>query len=369
MSGGGPALLEALVDVGVAAAVVGAFVVTHLRPPFSRSMPSSLSVWRRLLGRVLSVLLTVATAVVGVGAAAAIVPGDPIARALGEDAPESARAQMAETLGLHHQDALQGPLMVLRPLAAAGRVSRGLVTGAISPSRFVSHRGERVWGLIGPRLLSSASLGLVAIVVGLVLGVFCGLFAAPAPRGASPIRTMFAVVTEAIVVVVAAIPRVVLGPALVFILAVQLRKVPAGGDETLRAWLIPVLTLSLPFAATVARHVRAAAVVASAEPFARTALARGLAPSLLALRHVLPHALVPVVQLTGLQAGAVLSGALIVERVCSWPGLATLLLERLQRGDTPVVVAIVAVSVVIVVVANAAADVVTVVVDPRGGRP
>ena len=81
--------------------------------------------------------------------------------------------------------------------------------------------------------------------------------------------------------------------------------------------------------------------------------------------HVLPHALLPVVALSGLQAGAILSGAVIVERVFSWPGVGTLLVERLQRGDLPVVVAVVAVAVIAVVVGNAAARALAAVVDPR----
>ncbi len=146
------------------------------------------------------------------------------------------------------------------------------------------------------------------------------------------------------------------------------RVLPAGGDGAW-AWIIPTVTLAAPFGAVVARHVRAAAIDADDERFAAAAAARGLSPSMVALRHVLPHALIPVVQLTGLQAGAVLSGALVVERVCAWPGLATLLLERLQRGDLAVVTAIVAVSVVIVVAANAAADAAARAVDPRARAP
>jgi peptide/nickel transport system permease protein len=172
-------------------------------------------------------------------------------------------------------------------------------------------------------------------------------------------------VTGLFVIGLAAMPRVVLGPALLVVIAVQHRLLPAGGDDVAGAIVLPGLCLALPFAGVIARHVRVAAEEAAAMPFVRAALARGASPWRVDVVHVLPHALLPVVALSGLQAGAILSGAVIVERVFSWPGIGTLLVERLQRGDLPVVVAVVAVAVIAVVVGNAAARTLAAVVDPR----
>lgn len=307
----------------------------------------------RLAAAALGVIATIAAAVTLVGVAAAVVPGDPIARALGEDAPDEARAALAARLGLVDDDSVPS---LVRPLISGGRVLRGLATGELT-----SLRGEPVWGLLGPRLLASLRLGLVALVVGVSLGVLLGLLAGlPRARG-----RVVADLVGVVVIVLAALPRVVLGPALLVVVAVRARLLPAGGDEVTASIVLPALCLALPFAGVVARHVRVAAEDAAAMPFVRAAQARGASGLRVGVVHVLPHALLPVVSLTGLQAGAILSGAVIVERVFSWPGTGTLLVERLQRGDLPVVVAVVAVAVTAVVSGNAAARTLAIVVDPR----
>ncbi len=167
----------------------------------------------------------------------------------------------------------------------------------------------------------------------------------------------------------AAVPRVVLGPALLVGVAVWARLVPAGGDDEPGAIVLPALTLAVPFGGVVARHVRVAVDDAVATSFVRAAIARGASPWRVTVVHVLPHALVPVVALTGLQAGAIVSGAVLVERVFSWPGIGTLLCERIQRGDLPVVVAIVALAVVAVVTSQGLARAAAALVDPRLRRP
>ena len=340
----------ALVDVLVALMALGATVLGAL-------VPRHASVGRRRLRRLVDVAATAATAVVLVGVATAVVPGDPVARALGEDAPESARAAMAETMGLHHRSVLPAGLV---PLAVGGRVLSGLVRGLVDDDAGLrSFRREPVWSVIGPRLLSSLRLGALALGLGVVLGILLGALAGlrhGRPGGGA---------VELVVVGLAALPRVVLGPALVAVVAVAWRLLPAGGDDDGAALVLPTLCLALPFAGVVARHVRVAVVDVVDEPFIRAARSRGAGPVRVAVRHVLPHALLPVVHLTGLQAGALLSGAVVVERVFSWPGLGTLMVERLQLGDLPVVVAIVAVSAVLVVAMNLVADAVAVLVDPR----
>jgi|GEM_PF-65195 len=343
-------LIAACLDVLLALLVLGATVVSALAP--RGGLP-----WRLRLRRLLDVVATAAAAVVLVGVATAIVPGDPVARALGEDAPESARTAMAETMGLHHRDVLPGTLV---PLAVGGRVLSGLVLGLVDDDGGLrSYRREPVWSVIAPRLASSVRLGGVALGLGVVLGVLLGALAGlrhGRPGGGA---------IDLVVVGLAALPRVVLGPALVAVVAVAWRLLPAGGDDDVAALVLPALCLALPFGGVVARHVRVGVVDVVDEPFVRAARSRGAGPLRVAVRHVLPQALLPVVHLTGLQAGAVLSGAVVVERVFSWPGLGTLLVERLQLGDLPVVVAIVAVSAVLVVTMNVLADAVAVVVDPR----
>jgi peptide/nickel transport system permease protein len=332
--------------------------------------PSTRSWWRLALVRSLDMVFTIAAAIVVVGVLAAVVPGDPIARALGEDAPEEARAALADRLGILAHD--HPCPTALRPLAAGGHLVTTLARGSLT-----SLRGEPVSTLVRPRLAASLRLGGTALVGGLLLGVALGVLAGRMPSLSSPSvtsstlspsagqRPWVSIVAAGVAMAMAAMPRVVLGPALLVIVAVRARLLPAGGDDEAGAIVLPALTLALPFGGVVARHVRVAIGDVVERPFVRAALARGASTWRVTLVHIIPHALMPVVSLTGLQAGAIVSGAVLVERVFSWPGIGTLLLERLARGDLPVVVAIVALAVVAVVVSNTLARAAAAWLDPR----
>jgi ABC-type dipeptide/oligopeptide/nickel transport system permease component len=347
-------LVDVVVDV-----VVGVVAVV-VAPALALWAPRPRRPATRALLAVVDVASTVAAAVALVGVLAAVVPGDPLARALGEDAPEVARAALAARLGLVADDDVAAAAVpaLLRPFATGGHLVGSVATGSLT-----SLRGEPVAELLRPRLWASARLGVTALVVGLLLGTGLGLLAGRAATGR--VGRIVAGVAGVVAIALAAVPRVVLGPALLVVIAVRHGLLPAGGDDVDGAIILPALCLALPFSGVVARHVRVAAEEAAAMPFVRAAQARGASSWRVDVVHVLPHALLPVVALSGLQAGAILSGAVVVERVFSWPGVGTLLVERLQRGDLPVTVAVVAVAVVAVVVGNAAARALAAVVDPR----
>jgi peptide/nickel transport system permease protein len=334
------------------------------------SRPKTRSWGRDVLVRSLDVAFTIAAAIVCVGVLAAVVPGDPIARALGEDAPEEARAALANRLGILPSD--HPCPRALRPLAAGGHLVTTLARGSLT-----SLRGEPVSTLVRSPLAASVRLGGTALVGGLLLGVALGVLAGRMPSLSSPsltsstlsrsagLRPWVSILAAGVAIAMAAVPRVVLGPALLVIVAVRARLLPAGGDDESGSIVLPALTLALPFGGVVARHVRIAIGDVVERPFVRAALARGASTWRVTLVHVIPHALMPVISLTGLQAGAVVSGAVLVERVFSWPGIGTLLIERLARGDIPVVVAIVALAVVAVVLSNALARAAAAWLDPR----
>jgi len=307
----------------------------------------------RLWKRVVAVVGVAATAAVLTGALAVVVPGDPVAAVLGEDASDEARAALAAEMGLD-DDGVPG---WLRPLRAGGRI----VTGLFSPEHPLrSFRSkEPVVALIAARLPRTLALGGLGIVVGVCFGV--GLGAAAALTRRAPKALLLGTIA-----VLAALPRFVLGPALILVAAIGWRLVPAGGvDDGWRSWVLPVSTLALPFAGVVARHVRAAVDEALAAPFARSARARGVSFVIVVVRHALPHALLPVVHLTALQAGVLASGAVVVEKVFSFPGLGLLLQESLKKADLPVVQGIVVVAAAAIAGAGLVADLVAGFVDPR----
>ncbi|MDP2342119.1 MAG: ABC transporter permease [Deltaproteobacteria bacterium] len=311
---------------------------------------------RSLGRRAFAVVAVAASAAVLTGALGALVPGDPVAAALGEDAPEEARAAMRIELGLDDTVSILG--VPLGPLKAGGRVLTGLLSSD-HPLRSLRTR-EPVIDVVGQRLPATIGLAAAGVVVGVLSGVLLGLLAALWRKRAGH------VVVDVVVAGLSALPRFVLGPALVLVFAIGWRVLPAGGvDDGARSLLLPALCLGLPFGGVVGRHVRAALLEALDAPFARTARSKGASDVAVLLRHALPHAWLSVVHLVALQMGALIGGAVVVEKVFSWPGLGMLLQDALKKADLPVVQGVVVVAAAGIALAGLVADVVAVAVDPR----
>lgn len=292
--------------------------------------------------RVFVVVAVAACAAVVTGALAAVVPGDPVARVMGEDVDEDVRAAVVKDAGFDDG-----------PLAAGGRVLTGLLSTS-TPLRSWRTQ-EPVRDVIVQRLPRTVGLGVLSVVVGVVVGLLLG---------ALSLRRNAAV--DVVIALLSAVPRFVLGPAVVVLFALVVRAFPSGGvDNGWRSWVLPVTTLALPFAAVVARHARAALQQALQSEFARSARARGVGEFDVVTRHALRHALVPVVHVTALQAGVVVSGAVVVEKIFSWPGLGMLLQESLRKGDLPVVEGVVVVAAAAIAASGLVADLAAGLVDPR----
>ena len=99
--------------------------------------------------------------------------------------------------------------------------------------------------------------------------------------------------------------------------------------------MLPALTLGTAMAAVLSRMIRSALLEVLTEDFIRTARSKGLSDWAVTVRHGLRNALLPVVTLSGLQLGALMSGAVITETVFSWPGIGSLVIEAIHRRDYP----------------------------------
>jgi peptide/nickel transport system permease protein len=132
-----------------------------------------------------------------------------------------------------------------------------------------------------------------------------------------------------------------------------------------RHLVLPVITLASVFLALYSRLCRASMLEVLGSDYIRTARAKGLSTREVVVKHALKNALNPVVTLAGLQFSAVVSGAVLVETVFSWPGLGTLALQSIIARDTPTILGILFFSALVVVVANLLTDLVLRMIDPR----
>lgn len=222
---------------------------------------------------------------------------------------------------------------------------------------------------IGARLPQTLLLAGTALLLTIGVGIPLGISAAARPGS---FLDRFVTLSSGIAL---AVPAFWLGLMSILVFAVWARALPAGGAVTegdvvgladrVRHLLLPALVLAAAGCAEVVRYTRSAARTTLALPFIQAARARGISPRRILWRHVLPHALLSVVTVIGLQLPRLVGGAAITETVFSWPGMGRLGVEAALGRDYPLVMAVTLVVSAGVVIASIVADVTQMLMDPR----
>ena len=306
-----------------------------------------------LAKRLLIGLATLVVASVVVFAVLEILPGDPARLMLGMNATEDAVAALRNELGLN-----QG--IVMRYFAWTG----GLLSLDFGRSYTYS---VPVIELIRERSAVSLPLALIALALSTAIAIPVGVFSA-ARRG-RPADTVAMGASQLGV----AVPNFWFALLLVYVFAVWLRLVPAGGFPgwgadlwpALKALILPAVALALPQAAILARVTRSALLDVLGEDFIRTARAKGLPRRTVLWRHALRNAMLPVVTIMGLQFAFLLAGTIIIENVFYLPGLGRLVFQAINQRDLIVVEGVVMLLVATVIVVNLLVDLSYAIVDPR----
>ncbi len=162
-----------------------------------------------------------------------------------------------------------------------------------------------------------------------------------------------------------AVPNYWIGLMAIVIFSVQVNWLPPYGADSWRSYILPVIVLSIEEMAALARLTRGATIEVMSQDYVVTSRAKGLAPRVVAFRHIVRNALLPVVTIMGYRVAFILSGTIVVETVFAWPGLGRLFYNSIQSHDFQVVQAIVILLTVIVVVMNILTDLTYAIIDPR----
>jgi glutathione transport system permease protein len=185
--------------------------------------------------------------------------------------------------------------------------------------------------VIGERFMPTLWLTLVAMVwstiVGIGIGVLSGI-----RRGSWQDKTGMVLAISGV-----SFPGFWMGLLLIDLFSVRLGWLPTGGYGTWQHFVMPAFTLGIGVAAVMARFTRSAFVEVSGEDYVRTARMKGVSERVVAWKHTLRNAMIPVITLTGLQFGFLLGGAIVIETVFSWPGLGRLLVDSVSFRDYPVI--------------------------------
>ncbi|MFG3118038.1 ABC transporter permease [Streptomyces sp. NPDC048197] len=226
---------------------------------------------------------------------------------------------------------------------------------------------EAVWDLLVDRLPVSASLAVGAAVLWLVLGLSAGVVAALRKDTLVDRALMVGAVGAASLPVYFTSMMLIYGLIRVAGLLPYPRYVSFAEDPAHWAsnLLLPWLALALLYAAMYARQSRSSMIETMAEPYIRTARAKGLPRRTVVVKHGLRAGMTPLLTLFGMDLGGLLAGAVITESLFGLPGIGRLFYGALTTGDQPVILGVTLLAATFIVVANLAVDLLYAVVDPR----
>ena len=313
----------------------------------------NLLVLKLLAQRIALALLSLLAVSVIVFAITAVLPGDAAQEQLGQDATSEALAALRAQMGLD----VPAPQRYLRWLG-------GLVRGDLGTS---STTQLPVAELIGSRLpnslLLAAVTALFAVPIALTLGVSAAVW-----RG-----SWFDRAASTAAVTVVSVPEFLVATLAVLVFAVQLRWLPALSyvsdieslGQLLRAFAMPVLTLTCVIVAQMMRMSRAAVIDQLEAPYIEMVRLKGASPLRIVLAHALPNAVGPIANAVALSLSYLLGGVIIVETIFNYPGVAKLMVDGVSQRDMPLVQACAMLFCAGYLILVTAADIFGIVANPR----
>ena len=307
-----------------------------------------------IVRRILLGLLTLFVISLIVFAATQALPGDPAQAILGREATPEKLEVVREQLNLN------------RPVTEQyTEWLSGIVTGDLG----LSLANQRPVGeFLSDRIVNSAFLVLVAALISIPLSLLIGSLSAM--RRDRPLDTITSIVTLAL----AALPEFVIGVALILLLATTVLQVfPAVSLvspgtpvwEDLDVVILPALTLVLAVSPYISRIMRGSMIEVLESDYVEMARLKGLRERVVIVRHALPNAVIPAIQVTALQLAYLAGGIVVVEFVFSFPGIGAALVDAVSNRDLPIIQALTMLIAAVYVGLNLLADILTILISPR----
>lgn len=240
-----------------------------------------------------------------------------------------------------------------------GRMIKNTLRGDFGDS--LTYPGQSVNSILARTLPVSATLGLLAYMLALVVGLTVGTIAALRQNSKYDYASM------ALAMLGVSLPNFVLGPLLVLVFSLSLYWLPPArwGTFPSRNLILPVLTLSAIYMAYIARLTRSEMVEVLRKDYVRTARAKGLSESAVVRRHVFRGGILPVVSFTGPALAFLVTGTVVIERIFALPGLGNYFINANFARDEPLIIGIVAFISILILVFNLLVDIAYGFIDPR----
>ena len=310
------------------------------------------AIWRMIGQRVLLGLLTLFVVSVVIFGATELLPGDLARELLGQSATPETVAALREQLGLNDP----APLRYWHWLTGALQGDFGI---SLANKRPVS---DLIAARLGNTLFLAAFAAILAVPLALILGILAALW-----RNSVFDRTANAMALTSI-----SFPEFFVGYILVLWLAqsgvfpsmARITDTTSFGERLYMSFL-PALTLTLVVTAHMMRMTRAAIINLMASPYIEMARLKGLSPLRIVLKHALPNALAPIINVVALNLAYLITGVVVVEVVFVYPGLGQLMVDAVSNRDIAVVQAVALIFAAAYVLLNLTADVLSTITNPR----
>jgi peptide/nickel transport system permease protein len=272
--------------------------------------------------------------------------GDPVSILLSQYSTEEDRVRITEQLGLNKPILKQYGIFIFN--AMQGDLGKS-VAGDNRPAL----------ALILERFPASLKLALVALVISILIGIPLGVLSA-VKRGSfwDGFARLLALLGQSL-------PAFWLGIVLMYFISVKLRLLPTSGYGGIRHFILPAATMGLFTVAAVTRLTRSSMLEVLDSEYIKLARIKGVSEAIVIWKHALRNSLLPVITFMGTFFATMITGAVVIETVFSWPGIGRLAYESILNRDFPVMQAVILFMTTLYILANLIVDILYAWVDPR----
>jgi peptide/nickel transport system permease protein len=277
-----------------------------------------------------------------------VLPGNAALMAGGrKELTAQAIEELKEKWGLHH------PIHV-----RYAKYMIGLTKGDMGVSYL---RDEPVSDVIAARIWPTLRLSMYAMIIAVGIGIPLGFYSAVKQGTWLDSLSMVGAVSGV------SFPQFWLGLLLMYFLCVkaQLFPVTGYGEGAIINIILPAITLGLGYMALLARTTRAAVLEILTEDYIRTARSKGISEFLIYNKHVLRNAMILILTTAGLQFGSMIGQTVVIEKLFSWPGIGSLVVDSIFQRDTPITQGCIIIIIFVFLVVNLLVDLTYSVIDPR----
>jgi len=274
-----------------------------------------------------------------------LTPGDVASMILGNGATQESIIALREEMGLNDPTIVQ-----------YGSYMKDLLTGDMGNSYST---GKAVSGEIAQRFPNTLKLTVSAIILSVLISIPIGVISATRQY------SLFDNIGMIVALVGISMPSFWVGLILIIAFSLNLGWFPSGGMEGIMSLILPAFTLAIASTASITRTTRSSMLEVVRQDYINTAKAKGVSRSVVIRKHALKNALIPAITVIGLEFGVLLGGAVLTETVFSWPGIGRLMVESIQRKDTPMILGCIIVFAIAFSLVNLLIDILYSFIDPR----